>query len=857
MKSRFTIVEHSLKRAELRWKLLWLLELSSALGILLCLAALALGTAILRGWITHKTTAAIGFSLIGGCGFSAWLMVLFYLLKGGPDRGWLAGTVEQSDARLLDRLNTLAFLENRPSQARSESFALRIARQTHHLLTGSPSPQPFSACRPLGFLFAFILTAAVTVLFLERSAPWSRLMAAQKITSVRPRPTQQPLELALPPTNSIQSNQAWGEVRITKPGADLAVTRVDIVRLQIEAAANQALTNVGWFSTLNGGEEVTHPLAAPSEPHYALYQPALDLSSLHLTNWDVIAYFARARTDHQSSYASQLYFLEVRPFQQELMNLPGGREGKAYKTLSQLSGMIQQQQQVIRKTYQHIQRPVQTASADQRKLAETEQDIGGAAGHLKADLAAQVGDQPDAETLHRIGEAQKSLEAASTLLQTNQMQRAQGPERDALAHLVAARRLFQQSVNRQPGAFQKQSQQASSGSAEAGKSLKDMAEFRDESKAGADFVQKTLEQQRQIEQQSSEAASPDEGSRLASQEQQLRNDLNQFQGQHPQVFRKSQGASEQAQKAMASAANALAHGSSQAPEAVSNATQKLEQLNQRLQRQATADRLADAYRLKQMLDQHIQTFDHMARQDGQVSAEQGARTAGQARETINQLRSAAEEEPTRAAFGDPLREALSGERKVDLDTRLDRLEQAGQSPGQAPGDVPPAQRAAEARDALAQVSKAFEQSQPKSLQMARQSDPLKPDEKGGLTRGMAQLDSLLKQLEHNGKSSAGDRAGQAQEALANLQAGISSDSQGTDQGRQLLNQLEQTLKGGGPIDPNALQMLMNELQRFSTETSARLAKQEDQPQVTSMDPSRFPPSYRSRIQTYFQKLSEH
>jgi len=46
----------------------------------------------------------------------------------------------------------------------------------------------------------------------------------------------------------------WGEVRITEPGADLKVTKLDVVPLQIEAAANQSLKK--WpASAINGADE--------------------------------------------------------------------------------------------------------------------------------------------------------------------------------------------------------------------------------------------------------------------------------------------------------------------------------------------------------------------------------------------------------------------------------------------------------------------------------------------------------------------------------------------------------------------------------------------------------------------------
>ena len=142
---------------------------------------------------------------------------------------------------------------------------------------------------------------------------------------------EKPLELTPPTTNNAEQSQTWGEVRITDPGGDLRVTKVDVVPLQIEAAANQALKKVGWFSTVNGGAETPHELPPPTEPRYAVYQPTVYLDELRLSDWDVMTYYAKANTEKQNSFASEVYFLEVRPFREDILKMPGGEGGKAYK----------------------------------------------------------------------------------------------------------------------------------------------------------------------------------------------------------------------------------------------------------------------------------------------------------------------------------------------------------------------------------------------------------------------------------------------------------------------------------------------------------------------------------------------
>src|SRR5438045_526971 len=135
MNFRFTIVETSLNRAEFRWKWLRFLQHTFTLGIVLCLFALGIGIALLSGWLASKTLVITIFALLAAVGFIAWAVIIISVVAGAPDRNWLAAALERVDSRLLDRLNTLLFLEGRRGDARVESFALRIAKQTQGVFT--------------------------------------------------------------------------------------------------------------------------------------------------------------------------------------------------------------------------------------------------------------------------------------------------------------------------------------------------------------------------------------------------------------------------------------------------------------------------------------------------------------------------------------------------------------------------------------------------------------------------------------------------------------------------------------------------------------------------------------------------
>jgi len=174
----------------------------------------------------------------------------------------------------------------------------------------------------------------------------------------------------------------------------------------------------------------------------------------------------------------------------------------------------------------------------------------------------------------------------------------------------------------------------------------------------------------------------------------------------------------------------------------------------------------------------------------------------------------------------------------------------------APTESVRQQRAEAAEAELGKVSRAFSESQPKSLQAARQTDALKPSEETGFAQGMTQLDALLKQLQQQRSVAPVDQAKQARQALSNLQTGMRSQFGQNVRGEQLLQKLEQMLEGEQPVDPGELNRLVQDLERFSMEAATQLAEKGNQPEALNIDPASLPPPYRGRIQKYFQKLSE-
>src|SRR5205085_1431074 len=137
--------------------------------------------------------------------------------------------------------------------------------------------------------------------------------------------------------------------------------------------------------------------------------------------------------------------------------------------------------------------------------------------------------------------------------------------------------------------------------------------------------------------QKAKSAPRSDYAKLADQEQQLERSLKDFQQQHPKAFKGSESESQGVDQAMAKAAESLQKKSNEARSDTHEATQKMEQFSNAMSGHSAEQQLADAYRLKEMLDKEIQTLDQRAKGDSKVSDADLQATTKEARETINQL----------------------------------------------------------------------------------------------------------------------------------------------------------------------------------------------------------------------------
>lgn len=848
MSTPYRVVESNLRRVAERRKWVQLLQKTACVGSVLSVMAMVLAGVILRGWLTDRSLVAGLVVVLGVVSVVVWFGIALSILGTSMDRRELASSIEGVNRELQDRLNTLVYLEQSKGEPGVKPFFQRIGLQAQAVLRESKRTTPVSYGRMLAHWLVFAALAGGTLFVYERFRPWQALAA--RAPDTQEQATEE--EPAVPEPDAtdvslVETNRTWGEVRITKPGRDLQVRAKDVIGLEIEAASNERLQSVLWRSAINQGAEEEHALPSPPEPLYAAYQERIDIGKMGLADWDVLTYFARADTASSHAYVSEVYFLEVHPPEEELEKAAGQGGGKnCYNFLKKLTGLIRLQQRIIRETHRQVQTPAGFAEGrtqDREQLAAAESELGSSVKHLGAEMSAALGSEKIQPVLDELAGAERTVNRTAELLRAEMMEEAQRGEREALQQLVAVRKHFQRVINENPDQFNEENEPEESPDDSGQDPLKEIAEFRNEAKAARELLDQTVKQQRDLERK---AALNSRAPNLVQEEKKVAQTLEKFVEQHPDLARRTSSELKAAKESVETAATSLEKRNRDAARRTKEATEKLEQLQKAVEQRLESQQLADAYKLKEMLDQASRSLGQCQQSPGSMSGSQLEQISTSAAGAVDQLKRMADGMPSRDLFKDSLREALSLQNQREIKEALEQLKRAETEEKRQ-------QAAAKAGESIDRVREAFDRSVPETLKSAEQNDPLKPSPAEAVDRELSRLEQLLQEMDKPN----GPEGKSARQALVNLRQSLETLEGSNERTPAVLVRLQEELKKREAVSEVAdLRRLLEELQKISAEASGRQGPGEQKPDISNIDPARLPPGYRARIEKYFQRLSE-
>ncbi len=850
-------VAQRLAAANHRWKVLLMIQLLCGWIILFTLTLMGVGWSIHRHWLSRTVPIALFYVFIVLVFMVGFALIILAATMQKRSNSWLAMQIEKHFPHLLDRLNTLAHLETRPRGVTTEAYFKAIGLQAGNELHHHSAERAISPRTTILIALAALAACVGTVAFYRHFQPWATY-AQDKQQGSAPDDSQNAQELRLPEDKATKEKKAWGEVRITEPGGDLKLTKVDVLPLTVEAASSERLKNADWSTSLNGGAPAQHPLAAPEEPNYAVYQPTIYLDELAVSDWDVLSYFARAATEGDGKYASQIYFVEIKPFREDILKMEakdGG--GKGMAELQELSLLIQKQQEILRQTYRQNEQPSSTKAEqkqDQEKLGAAQGDLKDATAHLYAKIAASE-NQDVGTVLDKLAEAQGSMEHAVGKLKEPDNPAALGKEQTALQQLVESRKNLVKSISEGKGSGDSQSGENEdtpiAGQKKDKDRLADIEDIRDQGKAALNAVKAAQEKQQAIAQETA-AATAEKLPDLAKRQEQLNKELADFQEKVPRPFEGLKDQSLAAKEAMDKAVPALAKRSTGKPATLA-AKEAIADLQKGLENQAAQRSLGDVYKMKDMLDARADDLGEMEKNPENFKASDLAKAAAQAKATKDAMAKTLNDTQAGQAFGPGLKDALEGEPGKQLDQSAEQAQkQADANPSAQSGGASPA------LTSLKAIQDAFTTSQPAIFQ--GKTGPAQAgggSSEGGVAEAERSLNSLIQRMKEGHETKPEDLKKQLEEAQYAL---LEEAKDHPSDAAPLLAMADNLSKLSGQVDLNvdadALRKLVDRLEAYRLEMADHQRTTPDDPKLLHVDPSKVPTEFRERVRRYFEKLSD-
>ncbi|MBM3773308.1 MAG: hypothetical protein FJW27_18860 [Acidimicrobiia bacterium] len=260
------------------------------------------------------------------------------------------------------------------------------------------------------------------------------------------------------------------DVRVLRPARDRSVTALDEVDIQAEAQDDFGIASLELVYTVRGAAEKVVPFEVPKRTPVVTGDLTLFLEDLKVQPGDFLSYYVRARDlprGRRSSEArSDMFFLEVKPFEQEftLARSQGGGGSP------QIDDLVNAQKEVIVATWKLDRRALASGASSEEEIrtvakaeAELKARVVATASQFRdsamrdprrrgatpgAPRAGQTLPEEDAMTA-----ASKAMGVAVMALEKLQTKTAMPPELEALNHLLRAQAdVRQREVTRQTGA---------------------------------------------------------------------------------------------------------------------------------------------------------------------------------------------------------------------------------------------------------------------------------------------------------------------------------------------------------------------------------------------------------------------
>ncbi|MBI3649732.1 MAG: hypothetical protein HY231_01650 [Acidobacteria bacterium] len=477
-------------------------------------------------------------------------------------------------------------------------------------------------------------------------------------------------------------------VVIEKPGRDVKVTNIQEVFTQAKAEDDFGVAALEFFYTVNGGEEQRVALqdVQRDAPKTLSGAHTFFLEEMNLQVGDFISYYAKAKDVTGQESTSDIYFLEVRPFDREFrQSQQQSGEGGGDQDSNALT---RKQREIIAATFR-VQREEKTYAPPEKDenfgaVALSQEKLKGEADALVERIRRRLGDRLNADPqfsklVEYVTQASTEMAAAKDKLRAKNTREALPPEQRALQQLLRAEALFREiQVGQQQG-------QGGGGQQQEQRELADLFELQlDKMKNQYESVQR--QQQQAQSQQEDEVAR-----KLQELAQRQQKELEQrMRSQMQQQGGGGQGGSQRQQQEMIEEAQRMARElerlsrdrrdpkMQQAAEQLRQAAEEMKRAqalsSASLSQAAQQEAAAQTQRALQRLEQARRMLNSSQQAGGQQSVQQLRQRAEDAMRRQHEIAKSVEELAKNGqAAGDDKKQQL-GERKQTLAEQVAGLE---------------------------------------------------------------------------------------------------------------------------------------------------------------------------------------
>lgn len=204
------------------------------------------------------------------------------------------------------------------------------------------------------------------------------------------------------------------DVRMIRPGADRPVTPIEEVTVEARADDDFGIAALDLVFSVRGRAEQVVPFRRGGSGPSVTGEQILFLEDLRVQPGDFVTYYARARDvsrgKRSSEARSDIFFLEVKPFDEEFVAADGnGAGGGAGGEDSSLEALIAGQKDVITATWRLDRRRRDSG----RQSADDVRAVGRAQGELRRRATGMAG-APLAKAVEAMTSAHEQLDALRT-----------------------------------------------------------------------------------------------------------------------------------------------------------------------------------------------------------------------------------------------------------------------------------------------------------------------------------------------------------------------------------------------------------------------------------------------------------